>query len=71
MRKLTWDKEVIGSNNDIGGKMKAVGFHLGRTLVGYENIPLSWESLYEDINLTLQRLKEKGIKVGILTDVYR
>lgn len=28
--------------------MKAIGFDLGRTLVGYENIPLSWESLYED-----------------------
>lgn len=28
--------------------MKAIGFDLGRTLVGYQNIPLSWESLYEE-----------------------
>jgi putative hydrolase of the HAD superfamily len=28
--------------------MKAVGFDLGRTLVGYENIPLSWKSLYKE-----------------------
>lgn len=28
--------------------MKAVGFDLGRTLVGDENIPLSWKSLYKE-----------------------
>ncbi len=28
--------------------MKAIGFDLGRTLVGDENIPLSWKSLYKE-----------------------
>lgn len=28
--------------------MKAVGFDLGRTLVGDENVPLSWKSLYKE-----------------------
>lgn len=28
--------------------MKAIGFDLGRTLVGDENIPLSWKNLYKE-----------------------
>jgi putative hydrolase of the HAD superfamily len=36
--------------------MKAIGFDLGRTLVGYESVPLSWESLYKALRDVLLEL---------------
>ena len=45
--------------------MKAIGFDLGRTLVGDENIPLSWESLYKEA------LIDALLKCNVRVDDYR
>lgn len=41
------DKQMIGMCG-ICTSIKAIGFDLGRTLVGDENIPLSWKDLYKE-----------------------
>ena len=49
--------------------MKAIGFDLGRTLVEYENIPLSWKSLYREalidaINRCNSNIDDNKIAIG-------
>ncbi|WP_297417941.1 HAD family hydrolase [Clostridium sp.] len=49
--------------------MKAIGFDLGRTLIGDENIPLSWKSLYKEALIDILRrcnsnIDDKKIAIG-------
>jgi len=40
--------ECLVRRSYLEGKMKAIGFDLGRTLIEYENVPLSWTKLYKE-----------------------